>query len=298
MTGLARGLNRVGSAFFPGVVLRPLLLLAAAFALIAAGYPLTSPTLLGALLLVLPIILLVQLGVFRAALPPDVADARPVYTPRAWLDVALPLLVVGACGVALVQIDLLVVGALAGRADAGLYHVAARTAAVMSVVLTMGNSVAAPQFAAMHARGDREGLQALTTAVTQWAFWPSLAAALAFVLLAEPLLALFGRAFVTARVVLVILAVGQLVNTATGPAGVLLNTTGHHRSNLRVSLWMIAMKLVLTVIGVLGFCLVGAATAAATTTVVGNLWRCHVVRRQLGIDASILYPLARARARR
>jgi O-antigen/teichoic acid export membrane protein len=277
------------------VLLRPLLLLLGASALIASGHQLTGPALLGALLLVLPVVLVVQFGLFRLALPPEVIGTRPVYTPRAWLALALPLLGVGACGVALMQADLLVVGALAGRADAGLYHAAARTAGVMAVVLTMGNAVAAPQFAALHARGDREGMQALTTAVTQWAFWPSLVAAVGLILLAEPLLALFGRAFVTARLVLTILAVGQLVNTGSGPVAMLLNMTGHHRINLRVNVWLILMKVLLSVLGVLWFGLVGAAIAAATTTVVSNLWRHRIVSRELGIHASILYPLARAR---
>jgi O-antigen/teichoic acid export membrane protein len=292
-TGLVRGLHRIGSAFFPGVLLRPVLLVLAAAAVVALGYRLTAVALLGAVLAVLPVVLLTQLAFFRRARPVEVIGAPPVYAPRTWLSVALPLLVVTACGVAMTRMDVLVVGALAGPADAGLYYAASRTATVMAAALSMANAVAAPQVAGLHARGNRKGMQALTTAITQWAFWPSLAAAVALILLAGPILGLFGRGFVGARLVLTILAVGQLVNTGAGPVALLLNMTGHHQTNLRINLCMLAVKVPLSIVGVLWFGLAGAAVATATTMVVANLWRHRIVSRRLGIHASILHVLAR-----
>jgi len=296
-TALARGLRQVAAAYAPGALLRPLLVVIGAYLLVRAGHGLTSLMLLGAGLAILPLVLLVQLGVFRAALPSGVPEARPEYDTRAWLAVAFPALLATGASLAVSQAGLLVVGAVAGPVDAGLYYAAARTATLMAVVLAVTNAVGAPHFAVLHAQGDRDALQALTSAITQWSFWSSVAIAIGLVLLAEPLLALFGRAFVAARLVLAVLAVGQLVNTGVGPVGTLLNMTGHHRAMLRVTAWMAVATLALTVAAVLVLGLIGAALAAASIMVAHNVWLHRIVRRELGIDTSILRPLADARRR-
>lgn len=291
-TALSRGLGQVAAAFAPGMLLRPLLLVLGAGCVLTAGHGLSSLTLLSTSLGILPLVLLVQRRLFRAALPSGVAQARPVYDTRRWLEVAFPLLLVTGSGVVATHTGLLVVGALAGPTEAGLYHAAARTASLMAVVLAMTNAVAAPQFSTLHAQGDRPALQALTTVMTRWGFWSSVALAFGLILLAEPLLALFGRAFVAARLVLAILAIGQLVNTGAGPVAALLSMTGHHAARLRVAAWMVAANLVLTVTGVLALGLIGAALAAAAIMVAQNVWLHRIVRKELGIDASILYALA------
>lgn len=297
-TALARGLTHsAAAAFAPGTLVRPLLVLLGASSLVMARYSLTSVTLLSAILLILPLVLLIQLGMFRAALPSALPDARPVYEARGWLRVAFPLLLVTASSLATTQAGLLVVGTLAGSVDAGLYNAAARTASLMALVPAMANAVAAPHFAALHTQGDRPALQALTAVTTQWGFWTSAAFAIGFMFLAEPILALFGDAFVAARLVVAILVIGQLVNTGAGPVSTLLNMTGHHHASLRVTASTAAVSLALSVVGVLCLGTTGAALAVALAVAARNVWLHRMVARELGIDASILYPLGLAMRR-
>jgi O-antigen/teichoic acid export membrane protein len=57
------------------------------------------------------------------------------------------------------------------------------------------------------------------------------------------LLGLYGEAFRSGASVLVVLAIGQIVNGATGPVGYLLNMTGHERTNARILSWVVGANL-------------------------------------------------------
>jgi len=102
----------------------------------------------------------------------------------------------------------------------------------------------------------------------------------------DVVLGIFGPGFVgpEGRLVLRILAIGQLCNVMCGPVGQILLMTGNaraHRSNLVMSLtWGMLMCLLL----IPAYGAVGAAFAAATTLTMSNALAVYKVRRILNID--------------
>jgi O-antigen/teichoic acid export membrane protein len=294
--GLSRGIKQVAAAFAPNMVLRPLLLVAGAFLLLTFAHFLTGLMVLEASLLTLPLVLVVQFALFHKDL--HSGGARPLYDLRPWFRVAFPLLLVNTFTLAIVQTGVIVVGALSGPVNAGLFSAAFRTASLLALILSMTNAVAAPLFAALHVRGDRAELQRLTSTVTLWSFWSSLALGVVLVAFAEPILGLFGRDFVAARLVLAVLTLGQLVNTGTGPVAALLNMTGRQDATLRITVWTAVANVVLNVVGVRYFGIIGAAGASALALVVWNVWLWRTVSAQMGIEASIFYALGLGRRQR
>ncbi|WP_169709453.1 lipopolysaccharide biosynthesis protein [Deferrisoma camini] len=117
--------------------------------------------------------------------------------------------------------------ALGTKAEVGVFGAALRTATLTSLLLVAVNSMTAPKFAALWAKGDLQGLE--KTAVKS-AVLVSLSAAPILSILAffpEQVLGLFGKDFASGAVALTILAAGQFVNAATGSVGYLLMMTGH-----------------------------------------------------------------------
>lgn len=296
--GLSRGTKQVAAAFAPNMVLRPLLLVVVAFLLLAFAHVLTSLMVLAASLLTLPLVLLIQLALFRRDLPSNLAAARPLYDVRAWLKVAFPLLLVNLFTQIILQNSLIAVGALSGPVDAGLFNAAYRTSSLLALILSMTNAVAAPLFATLHAQGDHAELQRLTCTVTLWSFWSSLALAVVLIVFAEPALSLFGRDFVDARPVLAILTIGQLVNTGTGPVGTLLNMTGRQEASLRITFWTALVSIFLSIVGVYFWGIIGAAAAGACTLVIWQVWLWRTVSTEMGIEGSIFYALGFRRRQR
>ena len=106
-------------------------------------------------------------------------------------------------------------GVLTDPAAVGVYAVAARIADLVAFALTAINTMFTPQIAALHASGDRRGLQAMVTTTSWWAMMSALAIALPLFVLAGFILSFFGAAFTSGSLALRILLLGQLVNAAS-----------------------------------------------------------------------------------
>ena len=145
------------------------------------------------------------------------------------LRTSTPLLLVNSMNLVLGWTDVLVLGIWRDAAEVGIYGIALRIALLTAFILSAINVVVAPQFAALHAQGNDAALKRLAQ---QGAFWTLVAAApaiLVLLLVPDLILQIFGPQFKEGAGVLRILALGQLVNVATGSVGVLLVMTGHEK---------------------------------------------------------------------
>ncbi|HXD55930.1 MAG TPA: oligosaccharide flippase family protein [Solirubrobacteraceae bacterium] len=284
---LARARDRVGVAYALPQALRPALIaLVAAIAAVAGAR--SADVAMAATLVAAYLVLVGQ----RLLTRPLYREAEPISrTPgelSEWLGVGGSLLAVSAFVVVLMQLDVLVVGAIRGSREAGIYAAAAKTATLVSFVLFAVNAIAAPQFASLWAQGRKLELQRLTARLAGMIFWPSLAIALGLAALAGPLLSIFGAGFQSGRSALMVLLVGQLVNAGAGSVGYLLTMSGHHRDAARVLGISAILFVALTALGAATFALTGAAVGSALGFAVWNIWMWALVRRRLGIDASVV----------
>lgn len=219
----------------------------------------------------------------------EIGETKPIYKPRQWLLVALPLLLDRTFEVLLTQTDILMVGSLVGAGAVGIYSVAAKTALWANFVLQSINLVAAPAYAILYARGDLEGLQKVVARVTLWIFAPSVAIALSLAIFAQPLLSVFGPEFLAAQWPLRILIIGQLVDVLCGSVNNLMVMTGHQNKSVVVAICSGFINIGLNAILIPQFGTIGAAIATTFTVVTWNVWLCILVIRNIKINPSILY---------
>ena len=144
-----------------------------------------------------------------------------------------------------------------------------------------------PKFAALHANGAREDLQALVTGVVQWIFWPSLVFAIVLLVFGRPILSLFGPAFTAGYPVLALLILAHLVRAATGPIDQLLNMTGNQNTTAWVLAWTAAINIALNAGLIPYFGLIGAATATTMSIVISRIWLLMLVKHRLGLNALV-----------
>lgn len=285
--GALQGLKAVVLAQVPDALLRPLALVVLAAAAWFLGGPATATRAMALTLLAWALSLLLAGLWQRRALPAEARTATPVFRTRAWMRVSLPLLLVSGMRQLLNQTDVLLVGLLLGSTEAGVYFIAARMTQLISFGLVAGNAVAAPLISESHTEGRLEKLQRLVTLASWGSTLSAGGLALALFVLREPVLALFGKAFVAGGPVLLILALGQVVNAATGPVGQLLNMTGHQDANARILGWITAANLLLSYPAILLAGSAGAAVVTSTLVAVKNLWTWAVVRQVLGVNSSV-----------
>src|SRR5690606_35863506 len=100
-------------------------------------------------------------------------------------------------------------------------------------------------------------------------------------------LGVFGKEFTEGASIMFILLGGTLINSWTGPVGVLLNMTGHHGANARLIAGTALFNLVLNYPAILLWGANRAALVTALSVALKSRATWSVAYRSLGINASI-----------
>jgi len=221
-------------------------------------------------------------------LPTETARATAVFQTRSWARSLLPLALTSGFLLINGHFSILILGLLSSSEDAGLFRVASSGAALATFVGGSIGSLTSPHIATLYSRGDVRRLQSLVNYSAWASLIPALLVLCVFVLIGGPLLRhIYGAPFEAARTTLIILTVGQTVNSATGVVHCLLNMTGHERDTLNGVVLGAATNVALSAALVPAFGLTGAAIATGTAIAVENLLLCALVRTRLNIGSTI-----------
>lgn len=126
--------------------------------------------------------------------------------------------------------------------DVGIYSVAFTMVALMAMLQSTMNGAFAPHIPELYTAGRSRELVEMYYRITRWNLIATLPLFVLFIIMAKPVMGVFGAEFAQGAMVLSALAVGQLVNVGTGPVGFLLTMTGHERAVL----WGLAAQLAIT----------------------------------------------------
>jgi len=284
-SSLLRGLKKITLAFFGRYILWPVGSIAVVYFLLTGTGSKSGALATGGVALVLSGIALGQMGLIRNVFPGPVWRDSADYTPtQHWLVVSLPLLLVSGFRIVLNRADVLMVGTLLGASEAGLYNAGARTAQLLSFLLSAFNAIAAPMIGEYWSRRDMEGLKRLVTVVVQWVFWPSLIMAIGLFVFSQPILRIFGPEFDAAWLVLILVGVSQLVEAVTGPVGYLMGLTGNERASAWVYGVSAGVNVLLNLALLPIFGIVGGAIATMLSVILQNVWLVVLTRRRIGIS--------------
>lgn len=200
-----------------------------------------------------------------------------------------PLWTVAIVHLAIQWSSQLILGVWEDAQAIAFFATAQRTAMLTSFALFAVNTIAAPKFAVMHSTGDMAGLKRMALISVRLMLVVALPITLFIFMFPEWIMSLFGDEFKAASQALIILAVGQFINIATGSVGYLLSMTGHERSlrdNILIS-GMISVVLGLTLIPLFG--VIGAATAYACGVASQNLLGVYQVKKYLGFNTLLFW---------
>ena len=159
-TAATRGLEHVVRARLPGMIIRPGLLLTGIVAIYYFWpHHLNAPTAMA--VNVGAGVVALALGIFflRRLLPMEVKVTKAAYTSRLWLKTAFPMLVYGGAQIVLGQTDIVMLGAMRGAHEVGLYAVANRLAYLLMYVTVAVELIVAPIMSRLYENGEKARLQ-------------------------------------------------------------------------------------------------------------------------------------------
>lgn len=188
---------------------------------------------------------------------------------------------IAAVDFALSQADKIILGYYRAPKQVGIYAVAMALVAFVPIALQSVNQIFSPIIAELHADGNRVLLQRLYATLTKWIVILTIPLALTIAIFARPLMGIFGAGFLPGAAVLVIGAMGQLINCGVGSVGFLLMMSGHQMEMIKIQAANAVLLIGLSLILVPRMGMMGAALASATTVATTNAWLLASVRRKL-----------------
>ena len=283
-----RSMTHVVVAEIPELIVRPLLIAVFVF----AAFKFSAQEVSGATAMKLNVIAtVVTLGIgavilFRR-LPSEGFRGPRDYKNQEWMVVAFPLAMVTLLNMLLVRTGILFLGAFWGTEAAAPYGAATRMVELVVYVLTAVNGIASPLLAAAYFKQKDAEFRRILLHSARWLALLTIPMVVGLVLFGKFFLGLFGDAFVSAYIPLIILAVGQLVNALTGSVSAAMSMTGHQRPLALTLATVVVLNIVLNAVLVPRFGAIGAAWATAIATGLSNIILLVLVLRLLRVNPTL-----------
>jgi O-antigen/teichoic acid export membrane protein len=249
---------------------------------------LSAPTAMGANVVSGAVALCVGIFFLRQILPPEINMAKAEYTLRPWLNAAFPMLVYGGAQIVLGQTDIVMLGAIRGAAEVGLYAAANRLVYLLMYVTVSVEVIMAPIISRLYTIQEKDRLQRIVTKSVRLAFFAVFPFGLILIFAGDYVLVIFGRGFIAATAALTILTTGRLVGIALGSGGLLLGMTGHERTVAMVLTAICLSNILLNALLIPQFGIEGAAFSTAISLFMAQLLLSIYAAKRSRLSVTIL----------
>ena len=199
---------------------------------------------------------------------PQAGQPKRVALPGV-LKSAFPFMVTSSMYLVMSQTDTLMLGLMLSIEEVGVYSIALKLAMLTSVVLLVSNSIVAPKISELYTLNKKEEMISLARKVVTVLCLIGCLVLLVFVFAGGYILSLWGVAEYAD--LLVILAVGQFINLATGPVGNLLVMTDYAAIQSRIVMVMALLNVGLNYWLITDYGVYGAAISTAVVVALTNI---------------------------
>ncbi len=218
---------------------------------------------------------------------PEVSQNGQLGSVRETLRAALPFMMLTGAFIIMSRTGVVMIGIFASQHEVGLFNAGLQAALLAQFGLSVSNSIVAPEFARLHANGEKAQLQYLAVSTARMVLLFGLAILAILSLFGDALLGLmFGAEFQAAYSAMLILVIGQSVALLFGEPGFLLNMTGNQTLTLHLVSGTAILNIALNAILIP---LAGIEAAALSTSIALVTWRAlgyMYVRRRMGINCA------------
>jgi len=196
---------------------------------------------------------------------------------------SFPFLLISAKAVLFTNVDSIMIGWFSDAYNVGLYSVAAKIALLTSFFLQITNSSLSPKIASMYSENRIVEINKMVQKVTLGLFIIGLFSLGIFLLFGNEVLSIWGSEFKNAEYILIVLAIGQMINIGTGPAGLVLVMCGFEKLQAKIAGFYLLANILLNYFLILKYQAFGAAFATSISIVLENLTKVYFAKKRAGI---------------
>jgi O-antigen/teichoic acid export membrane protein len=231
----------------------------------------------------------------KVSFPPLLNPLKPIYETRKLLKFSLPAFVGDVSSYIFRSLDILMLSYFMAAVDVGIFSSAARTASILLFISAAFNTVYAPVISHNYHQGNQDQLQRLLKMMMRWCAIMGIPIAISMVVLAKPILALWGPQFVNGSKCIIYLALAQILNMLSGIITYTLLMCGRPWIVAINTMVAMAAAVVLNILLIPKYGINGAALAFCIVMGIMFVIRIIQLRIILGlnpVDFRILKPIA------
>jgi len=219
----------------------------------------------------------------------ELKDYSPEFHTKIWLRQGLAFSFNSGINDIKTKISIYTLAVLQGAEAVGVFEVAVKAATFVSFSLTAINKALAPHISRAYSLSEKAYLQNMIQKASRFMFLMALPVVLIFIIWGKDFISiLYGKEYILAFVPLVIISLGQLVNSFSGPVGLFLIMANKQRFVLQVNIANVLLNVVLAFLLTKFFAINGAAIAFALLLVIQNIVFVFYVKKVFGINSTAL----------
>jgi len=287
--GAMQGMNRIIAGFLPEqVILKLVFLIILGIYFVVPSLNLTPFSAMVVNLLVTIATFLLSMVLLFKYLPKR--EKLAISESKKWLNSSSKMALSSGMEIIKARTSTVLLGFLAGAFPVGIYQIALQGSMIASIILQSSNAAMAPRFSNLYYSKNIKKLQRLVTINSRIVFLINILMTVGFILFGRFFLRVFfGPDSVAAYLPLLIMLVGQMVNSLVGGVAFLLNMTGHEKQTMWSTGISLIFSLLLNLILIPSYGIVGSAIATSFSQVIAQFAMWRFVKKQLGINSLALY---------
>ncbi|WP_158589525.1 oligosaccharide flippase family protein [Butyrivibrio sp. CB08] len=195
--------------------------------------------------------------------------------------ISIPLMLSSAITVLNSQIDQYMIGYYLNNAVLAIYSMALNIGRVSSFALIAVNSIFAPTISECYYSGMKERLKNLYIKTTKWVTCFNMLILGVFSICSRDIMMLVGEEYSSGATVIIIILLGEVVNSSVGAVGYLNSMTGKAVNVFASNLIAVVMNIILNMYLIPSYGIAGAAIASAISVITCNLLLFYFMYRHL-----------------
>ena len=208
---------------------------------------------------------------------------QPTLSWNQMLGESMPMMLTGSMFFILGWTDNIILGIFRTSEEVGMYDAAFKLSTLSAIVLLAINAIQAPVFSDLYQKKEMGRLQQIIIKSNRLLFFTSLPLTLLLCIFPETILGFLGEGFKGAWIALILLAIGNFINSITGSIGILLQMSGHQKQYNKIITTTAIGSIVLNFILIPKVGILGAAISSSAAKIIQNLLSVVYAKKHLGI---------------
>lgn len=202
---------------------------------------------------------------------------------KKYLNFARPLMLASATIIFMDGLASIVLGLYHEKSDIAFYSVAYKLSSFVAILLQISNSVLSPKISSLYHNCRVNELNKILFRFTLMLTITGVFVFTIFSIFGKDILGVWGEEFRVAYFILLVLALGQIFNLATGSSGIILVMTGFAKIRRNIAFASLSLNILLLLVFVPKLGALGAAIAVSCTLISDNILKYYYVKKKTEI---------------